>query len=194
MLILIVSFDPSFIRFNIISLNKTFSKPLSRRKDRELFPLLLKNGLIEDGANTYEHLLATDWPTRERYIEASTKFLEYITPKLLQADLADFLASKKIELDIKVSVVERAEKFTVDCGKNDLIELARFSIEQGQALPTDVIEKMANHGIENQSIIFLLAPHLAPEMNIEQLFRILELLKGDYPQLVSTSIKRKRSA
>ena len=154
------------------------------------FALLLENDLIEDSADTYEHLLETDWPTRESYIEVSNQFLEYVTPALLKGDLADFLASKKIRLDTKVSIVEQAEEFTVDCSKNDLIELAQFAIDQDKKLPIDVIEKMASNQVETKSIILLLSPHLTPSINSEQLFRILEQLKGDYPKLISKGTDR----
>lgn len=148
----------------------------------ELFPLLLKGKIIEDCADTYEHLIETDWSIRESYIEASNEFKNYITPELLQGDLAAFLTSGKIGLDIKVSIVERAEEFTVDCSKNDLIELAQFAINQDKKLPIDVIEKMASNGIEDKSIILMLAHHLET-IDSNQLLPILEMLKGDYPKL-----------
>lgn len=156
----------------------------------ELFPLLLNSNLIEDGADTYEHLFDADWSTRERYIEASNTFHEYITPELLQGELDAFLASSKIDLNTKIYVVERAEEFTEDCNKNELVELARFAIKHDQTLPIDVVEKMAIDEVETKDVILLLNPHLSPTMDTEQLFRILALLKGDYPKLISKGTDR----
>lgn len=152
------------------------------KEEGELFPLLLDKKIIEDGADTYKHLLTTDWSTRERYIEVSNQFHEYITPELLHGDLAAFLASKKIELDTKISVVERAEEFTVDCSKNDLIELTKFAINQDKTLSLDVIEKMVSNGVEDQSILKLLRSHL-DEISLNQLTDLLSFMKGDYPKL-----------
>ncbi|MBJ7557013.1 DNA-binding protein, partial [Marinomonas spartinae] len=155
-------------------------------ENSDLYILLLKNSIIEDDATIYEHLLETDWSTRESYIQVSKEFKHYITPELLHGDLADFLTSNTIELDTKISIVEQAEEFTKDCSKNDLKQLARFAISQNQTLPTNVIEDMANNDIDTKDIILLLASNLNPSMDSEQLFRILKLLKGDYSQLIST--------
>ena len=147
-----------------------------------ILPLLLESDLVEDCEDTYEHLLEEDWSSREHYIEASKKFHEYITPELLHGDLAAFLASGKIGSDVKATVVGRVEEFTVDCSKNDLIELAQFAINQDKTLPIDVIEKMASNGVEDQSILNLLRSHL-DEISLTQLTDILNLMKGDYPKL-----------
>jgi hypothetical protein len=156
----------------------------------ELFPLLLKGKIIEDCADTYEHLLETDWSTRESYIEASDSFKEYVTPTLLQGDLKAFLTSSKITLETKMSVVEQAEAYTENCDKGDLVELAQFAIKRDTKLPIDVVESMAINEVETKNVILLLSPHLTPSINTEQLFRILERLKGDYPKLISKGTDR----
>lgn len=154
-------------------------------ENSDLYALLLKIHIIEDDATIYEHLSETDWSTKEGYIQVSREFKNYITPELLCGDLADFLSSDKIGLDTKISIVERAEEFTENCSKNDLEQLAQFAIEQNITLSPNVVEDMASNDIDTKDIILLLAPNLTPSMDSEQLFRILELLKGDYSQLVS---------
>tara|TARA_R110001599_G_scaffold26935_24_gene95140 strand:+ start:4959 stop:8627 length:3669 start_codon:yes stop_codon:yes gene_type:complete len=156
----------------------------------ELFALLLKSDLIEDSEGTYKHLLETDWSTRESYIEASDSFKEYVTPTLLQGDLKAFLTSSKITLETKMSVVEQAEAYTENCDKGDLVELAQFAIKRDTTLPIDVVESMAINEVETKNVILLLSPHLTPSINTEQLFRILERLKGDYPKLISKGTDR----
>ncbi|MCW4628649.1 MULTISPECIES: hypothetical protein [Marinomonas] len=155
---------------------------------KEMLPLLLESDLVEDCEDTYEHLLEEDWSTREHYIEASNKFHEYITPELLQGDLEAFLASTKITIEKKMSIVEQAIAYTEDCDKGGLVELAQFAINQDKTLPIDVIEKMASHGIEDQSIIKLLHPQIKL-VPISQLINILTLMKADYPKLTAANGK-----
>ncbi len=148
----------------------------------DLFALLLKHNIIEDAAETYEHLAETDWPTRKAFICASTKFLSIMTPELLRPDLAALLTSDEISSEIKGLIVDQAEAYAEVADPSGLNALAQFASRHGHTLAPDVVQKMAQTGVDSQQIVMLLEPLLA-SISREQLFTILQELDGDYPSL-----------
>jgi len=148
----------------------------------ELFALLLKHDIIADSAAAYEHLAETDWSTRKAFICASKKFTSYITPELLRPDLAAFLTSDEISSEIKSVIVDQAETYAEVDDPSGLNELAQFATRHGHKLAPDVVQKMAQTGVDSQQIVMLLEPLLA-SISREQLFTILQGLDGDYPSM-----------
>lgn len=148
----------------------------------DLFALLLKHNIIEDAAAAYEQLAETDWPTRKAFICASTKLSSYMTPQLLRPDLAALLASDEISSEIKGAIVDQAEAYAEVADPSDLNELAQFASRQGHKLPPDVVQKMAQSGVDTQLVVMLLERHLT-SISREQLYTILQALDGDYPSL-----------
>lgn len=148
----------------------------------ELFALLLKHDIIADDAVSYDHLMTTDWPTREVFIRESKNFKSYMTPELLGSDLEGLLTSDEVDSAIKSVIVEQAEAYVDVGGPRGLNELARFATRHGNELSPDVLEKMAQGSVSAQQIVMLLKPHLA-SINRDQLFTILRALDGDYPKL-----------
>ena len=112
----------------------------------DLFVLLLKHNIIEDTAETYEHLAETDWPTRKAYICASTKFSNYMTPKLLQPDLAAILTSDEISSQIKEGIINDVEAYAEVADSSGLNALAQFASQQGHTLAPHVVQKIAKNG------------------------------------------------
>lgn len=150
----------------------------------ELFALLLKHSIIEDDAATYEHLAGTDWPTRESFIRASTKFKDYITLAHVQDDLAALMLSEKISQAIKMVIVERATVFVEGVSSKGLSQLARFATQHKLELSQDVVHKMALGGVPAQYVVILLQPHLT-SLGRDQLFTILQSLGENYSRLTS---------
>lgn len=150
----------------------------------ELFALLVKYDIIADNEATYAHLSGTDWPTRERVIHESKQFKEYITPALVQGDLAELLLSDKVDLTIKITVADRADEFFEGSGKKDLAQLARFANRHERQLAPEVVEQLASNDVPAQDVIILLEPHLGT-LSSDRLFAILNSLGGDYPKLTS---------
>jgi hypothetical protein len=148
----------------------------------DLFALLLKQNIIEDTAETYEHLAETDWATRKAFICSSTKFSSYMTPQLLKPDLAALLTSDEISSEIKGVIVNEAEAYAEVADPMGLTELAQFATRNEHGLAADVVQKMAQAGVETQQVVMLLEPHLT-SISREQLFAILQELDGDYPSL-----------
>ncbi|MCB5190820.1 hypothetical protein LG198_08790 [Methylobacillus arboreus] len=150
----------------------------------DLYLLLIKAEVIADDSDTYTRLLETDWPTRERIIESSTKFKNYVTPELLQGDLATLLRSDKVSLDIKTEMVKRADEYFANARKEELIQLAHFAVQHECQVSLQMVTKLATHGISAVDVIVFLKPHLETILS-EQLFAILQLLGAPYSQLTS---------
>ncbi|WP_216388148.1 YobI family P-loop NTPase [Arcanobacterium phocae] len=148
----------------------------------ELFALLLKQNIIEDNVESYQCLVATDWKTRKSYIRNSTKFMSYMTPELVQGDLAEILADKEIDKAIKRKIVQQSEAYAAEADLRGLSELARLAVQYEVAVLPEVIALMAEKGVLPQHIVILLEPHLNV-LESENLFRIINNLGDDYPKL-----------
>lgn len=150
----------------------------------DLFALLLKYDIISDTAESYAHLAATDWPTRRAFIRESEKFGRYMTPELVQPDLAALLADNEIEDAIKRVIVEQSEAYAEVAGQRGLNELARLAVKHGHTIPSVVVQKMAQGGASAQYVVPLLEPHLG-DLARADLFAILQELGGDYSKLTA---------
>ncbi|UCJ19021.1 DNA-binding protein [Pseudomonas sp. MM211] len=150
----------------------------------ELFPLLLKHDIIADDADSYEHLAQTDWPTRKAFIRESKKFSSYMTPEIVQPDLAMLLASDEVNSAIKEVILKQAAEYAEVAESRGLKELARFATQNRYQLPPVAVQKMAQGGVTAQQIVLLLEPHLA-SISRQQLFTVLMALDGDYPKLTT---------
>jgi len=157
----------------------------------ELFALLLKHRLIADDATSYEHLAETDWPTREAFIRESMEFSNYMTPGMVQPDLAMLLASDEISTAIKSVIVEHAAEYAEAAEPRALNELARFATRHGYELSSDAVQVMAAGGVTAQQIVLLLKPHLA-SISRQQLITVLMALDGDYPKLTTVGRDKPR--
>jgi len=150
----------------------------------DLFALLLKHDIISDTAESYAHLAATDWLTRRAFIRESEKFARYMTPELVQPDLAALLADNEIEDAIKRVIVEQSEAYAEVAGQRGLNELARLAVKHGHTIPSVVVQKMAQGGASAQYVVPLLEPHLG-DLARADLFAILQELGGDYSKLTA---------
>ncbi|UQY33687.1 DNA-binding protein [Pseudomonas fulva] len=156
-----------------------------------LFPLLLKHDIIADDADSYEHLAQTDWPTRKAFIRESKKFSSYMTPEVVQPDLAMLLASDEVNSAIKEVILKQAAEYAEVAEPRGLKELARFATQNRYELPAVAVQKMAQGGVTAQQIVLLLEPHLA-SISRQQLFKVLMALDGDYPKLTAVGRDKPR--
>lgn len=181
------SMPSASLRVNLVdslALKRRLDAELIPTEKGELFPLLLKHDLIEDNAETYTHLLQTDWTTRERYIQESRQFMEYMTAGFIVRDLENLILSKKIRQTIKLRVIERATEFVLDCNTKELTQFARFSTKNQRELPIDVVKVLASKAVPAKETVMLLKPHLET-LAKEELFLILNSLGGNYEKLTS---------
>lgn len=158
-------------------------------EEGELFACLLSRAIIFDDAVSYERLSTTDWPTREAFIRVSRNFPTFMTPEHVGRDLAQFLRSSKVNDKAKQLVLERADEFAKDADPAGLSQLARFAIQQKEALSDELVLSMARANVSAQSVVRLLEAHLG-EVSTAQLFSILSAMGGNYAKLTSVGYDR----
>jgi len=147
-----------------------------------LYPELVARRVISGNAATYEHLASTDWATRERIIEVSPKFAEWLTPELVGADVAKVLASASVTDEAKRIIIENADEYTSVGGVVGLVEIGKAARRLGILVSFSVVEQMANHPIGKSEVLHHLMPYLNSTSDAE-LFGVLNSLGGDYAQL-----------
>jgi hypothetical protein len=157
----------------------------------ELFALLIEAQIIESDASTYGHLSDTDWATKERVVQASTRFQEYMTPGLVQPDLAEMLLSDRVDVSIKSAIAGEAEVYSDGASVPALKQLARFAAEHERVLPVSVIKRFANAGVGPEVTVDLLEPHLGV-LERDELFSILVLLGHGYADLTERGREKVR--
>ena len=150
----------------------------------ELFALLLKYNLIKDEAATYAQLCEMDWPTREAYIRESREFKEYISPDLVQKDLARLLQSDKVEPAVKTEIATQAHDYVPGADRAGMSQIARLAAQQNLTLEQEVVKQLALGGAGAPHVMALLEPYL-PSIEREDLFAILGSMGADYPKLTS---------
>lgn len=159
----------------------------------ELFASLVEHDVLEDNDATYLRLTATDWPSRERYIEKSRSFTKYMTPALVDGDVKDLLRSEKVASAVKQVVIEQAADYVATSGQEGLREMARYSIRHGLPLPFEVVKALPGTSTTVRETFVLLAP-LLPVVGDEQLFDLLKTLGGEYGDLTFVGKDRPKVA
>jgi hypothetical protein len=153
--------------------------------------LLVKNELIADEAESYERLATFDWPTREKFITEASNFLNYITPELVNSDLASLLKSNDVDFSIKQRIIEHATEYLETSDPQGAVDLAKFALDHNCILSVDAIVKMTMEGVTGPIVIQLLAPHISTISRI-QLLDILDALDGDYSKLTTPGYEKPR--
>lgn len=150
----------------------------------ELFASLLEHNVIADDVASYERLATTDWLTRKAFMLASNEFANYLTPELLQPDLAAMLADEEIDTAVKHAVIEQCAVYAEVADRRGLSEMARFALQHECELPPDVVQQMAQGNVPVQQIVPFLELHLSA-IGRDQLFTILSAFGGEYGKLTA---------
>lgn len=148
----------------------------------DLFALLVDRGVIHDSEAAYSRLASTDWPSRERYIQTSSSFAEYMSPEIVGTDLDALLRSEKIPKAVKNIVLVHASAYLVDGGRDGLREIARLAFDEGFSLPLEVVKQLPAGGVDPGVVLTLLAPKLA-DASGDDLSDILSALGHPYADL-----------
>lgn len=154
-----------------------------------LFPMLVERNIIEDSAETFSMILSADWATKERFIQNSKDFERYMTADLVQGDVGNLLASKKVGKTIKRIIADNPVSYIENEDDEALEHLAKFCIEERHELSLDNVQRLTSSPVSPSTVIELLQPHLE-ELDDEQLSKILLQIGGDYSDLIAQEKKK----
>lgn len=148
----------------------------------ELYGALVERSLIPDDAETYEELTELDWPTRENFINKSSKFVEYMTPALLEIDLASLFNSKIVGATVKDTVLRESDSYIQVAHFDGCAQMAKYAIRNEVSLTKNTIKVMSEIGIPASHLVELMQPYLgAPDK--DWLYAVLRNIGGEYAEL-----------
>jgi hypothetical protein len=184
--------DPNLRVDVVASLGLRQWLPITELKNERgpLIGLLIEKNIIADDADSFALTLEMDWPTREFAISKSQEFPSYMTPvKVPVSDIAPLVRSDRVPHDVKSAILDRLPEFTKSASKVTLAAVAEFAHQAAHKLkPADVM-LLASGGVKPDIIVSLLEP-LLPELSLDELRPVLQVLGGKYRQLIEPLGKR----
>ncbi|MGQ4528003.1 YobI family P-loop NTPase [Dermabacteraceae bacterium P13136] len=149
-----------------------------------LFSLLLKQKIISDSEESFAHLMTSDWSTRRAFICESKEFPNYITPELVQQDLAELLGDDGISDEIKAVILEDVDVYSEHADLQGVEQIAMLAIRGGSPIPFDILERMVQKGVSACHVLPLLKPHLGTLKDVD-LFSMLKGIGDGYERLAT---------
>lgn len=152
--------------------------------DPRLLGMLLEAGLVADPLETFQHFLAVGgWPVIASAFEISEKVSEFLTPELVQDDVAvpDLLTNSKVATTVKRKIMSDLSTYVPDGHDGHdgaLRAAARYARDEGVDLPADQIRRIA--GVVQDPELVLLLMGTNESLSASEIFAILPLLGGDY--------------
>lgn len=160
-------------------------------EEGELFPRLLREGLIDDDIALYDHFTTLSWDTREKLIAESENFTSYITTETIAPeDLQRIFRSSKVPEDKKRKLLGRLADFVKVAPREGLQAAVEQALYLGEAIGLDEIQAVANEGVEVEDVLALMQPHL-PGIALTELQNILVLLPDPYSRLAQRGTRPK---
>ena len=147
-----------------------------------LLVLLMQGGSIGDCLDSYRRLLLLDWPSRREYILASSKFVEFMTPEVVGADLLSILQDPDVSPAICKRILQDVESYRSWFDSEVLNALGKRARALGASVPLSVVCDMADAQVDVGVVLTLLLPHL-DAVSHSELARILFDIGGDYVYL-----------
>lgn len=152
-------------------------------EESDLFPRLLREGLIEDNLPLYDHFTTLSWGTREKLITESESFTSYITAEGIHPpDLELVFNSPEIPEVQKRQLLERLADFVEVAPRAGLQAAAEQALELNEGLSLYEIQSMAEKGVKTEDIVATLRPHL-DEIELVDLQNILTRLPEPHSKL-----------
>lgn len=113
-------------------------------QDGILYGDLLAAGVLADTIDSYEYLKNLDWETREHYLAHSTDAKEYLADILTIEDINNVLVSLKLDIDIKLAVVNSYELEDGSLSDNGAEAYAKIIIDNKMTPDLQIIEDIAD--------------------------------------------------
>lgn len=148
----------------------------------DLLALLLREGLVEDAADTFQHFHSSGWSAIRPGIEESFNFAEFVTPDLVHGMVADLLRDASASSKVGLHIVENAAMFVPDTDTDALRETGRYARAEDIALPVETIRRVAtaadNEG--DRRVVLELLRDASPTASTENVVEVFQALGNPY--------------
>lgn len=149
---------------------------------------LLEAGVIVDCPDSYRLLGSSSWEARKRYILASTKFVDFMTPLLIAGDLPAILGDADVPRDIHKKILDDIELYGHDASDECMSLIAERACEYEMPVPFSVLSDMVSAHVAPRYVLPLLDP-LLDDVGCQELFSILKGLGGEYADLTEVGTR-----
>ncbi len=150
-----------------------------------LLALLLKEGVVEDGPESFARFHSGGWEAIGPAITASTRFVEFMTPELVSGFVPSLLRSEAVPGLVKDTVVGGLMQYVpADDDRAALAAAGQYALSERRPLPADQVRRVAAAVKEATSVIRLLLG-ASPVASPAEIAAALSELGAQYSNLVS---------
>jgi len=151
-------------------------------EEGDFFAELLAKGVVQDILPMYQRLQEMKWQTKEKFIGASRKFAEYVTPESVGRDLESLLRSSLVAEPVKEVVMANAAAYADASDRKGLLQLGKYSADRGGRLEFEMVSRLAQEKLESDAVLKILATIL-DDLTEPQVSSVLRDLDGEFASL-----------
>ena len=183
--------DPT-TRVNLVTsldLEKWFPVTSVRAEPGPLLGLLIGERVCADEPALFEHFGTSDWDTLRYAINRSTKFIDFVTPTLLDAEMTSrLLDSTDIRADVKQAVLERFNEFVPPDHRRAQTAAGRAALATNTRLGAGRITSIAT-GSGDTDLVVQLLHRFEGDLSTDQALDALSKLPAPYNELARSGAK-----
>ena len=158
----------------------------------ELIGRLIERNVILDDADSFALIQRGDWGGLEYAIGVSEEIAGFISPAILPTDMIiRFLDSARIPDALKTTVVRRFEEFAEDGGRDVVLRMASYALDNDISVEWGAVKLAANQRV-GSSVVLRLLRRFTQGVTLAHLRPILTDLGGDYPLLLEANGRHPR--
>lgn len=148
---------------------------------------LIEQNIIADDVDSFALIPQGDWAGLEYAIGVSEAISEFITPTILPSSMIiRFLDSMRIADALKALVVRRFEEFAEGGGRDVVLRMATYALDNGVSVEWGAVKLAANRHV-GSSVVLRLLRRFTDGVTLTHLQPILTALGGDYPLLLEAN-------
>ncbi|WP_200216411.1 YobI family P-loop NTPase [Micromonospora coerulea] len=146
---------------------------------------LLRHQICDDTAELFQRFATADWETMRHGVECSAKFVDFVTPALLDEDMtARLLGSTSISQTVQQAVLSRLDEF-VPTDHHDALQAAgRFAATAQVPLSPVQLERIAR-ATRDGTLVVQLVDQLGNAISTDRIIAVLANLGSPYADLTT---------
>jgi hypothetical protein len=154
-------------------------------QNSDLYSHLVRDGIIEDSAATYNYLKASNPDTRLAYIVSSTNFSQYMNEVALDSDeISAISSSNDVKPEIKKYLINNLTSFDPKPSVTAINELASFAVANNMSLDVPTLHAMI--GSINTVTAVKLINLSSESFTRDGMIGMFKIIGGDYEKLSQT--------